>query len=63
MEEPAIRELWAQCKKECEKLYELFKYIDIPFDISSRVAGSTTPGATPGMDPQDEDRKEILEDD
>jgi len=61
MEEPVIRELWSKCKQECEKLYEMFKYIDIPFDISSSVAGGTTHGGTPGMDPQEEDHKEIVE--
>jgi len=49
MEESAIRDLWAKCKGDTEKLYEFFKYIEIPIDISSRV--STTPGETPGADP------------
>jgi len=42
MEEKAIKDLWIDVKKQVEPLFANFKYIEIPPELSSKVANSTS---------------------
>lgn len=53
LEEAFIRELWLNCKMNVESIFESFKYIEIPNELSSKIASHLTPGS------QDEDIAEI----
>lgn len=48
MEEKQIRDLWAMCKQDIEPIFNSFKYIEIPNDLSSKVVKSEA--ETPGVE-------------
>lgn len=53
LEEGQIKDLWQKCKAEIEPIFQSFKYIEIPTELSNKVIASEEADApTPmGLDP------------